>query len=215
METSQAKRLYYLIGILAPSVADAFLLGFYTIYLLHYLTLAEIAIQYAFWMLVLALADFPTGSLADVWGAKKCIMLSYGLMMGGYLGLLAIGSLVTLLLPLFFAIHFLFAFSAAQESGTLTAWFTNHWKANNEDMTEIREIYGKTSAYSLLAATGASILGGCLGAYLRIEFVFIAAILYCLAGAAIATRLDRPEIVRKDSGNSYFGHTKNSLAVLS
>ncbi|MFX0116902.1 MAG: MFS transporter [Candidatus Hodarchaeota archaeon] len=214
METLQATKLYYLMGVLAPSTADAFLVGFYTIYLLRYLTLTEIGLQYAFWLLILALADFPTGSLADFWGARNCLLLSYSLMIGGYLGLLLVGSLVTVLLPLFFAIHFFFATSAAQESGTLAAWFTNQWKANHEDMNRIREVYGKFSAYNLLAKTSAAILGGFFTAYLAVEWVFLGAIAYCSLGALAATQLSTRNIALDTSARAYVSQTRQALAIL-
>ncbi|MFQ5979338.1 MAG: MFS transporter [Candidatus Heimdallarchaeota archaeon] len=214
METTRAKQLYYLLCILAPSVADAFLMGFYTIYLLQYLSLTDIGIQYAFWLLVLAIADFPTGALVDVWGARRCLILSYGLMMGGYLSLLLVGTLTTLLLPLFFGIHFFFAVSAAQESGTLMSWFTNQWMANHEDASHIREVFGRASALSLMASTTTSILGGFLAAYLTIELVFLGALLYCVLGALVATRLDRLTRSQTKPPRGYWGHTKKALSVL-
>ncbi|MHA2233393.1 MAG: MFS transporter, partial [Candidatus Hodarchaeales archaeon] len=215
METNRAKNIYYLMGILAPSTADSFLVGFYTIYLLRYLTLTEIGIQYAFWLLILALADFPTGTLADFWGARNCMILSYGLMVCGYAGLLLVDSLFTLLLPLFFAIHFFFAASAAQESGTLVAWFTNQWKANKEDMATIREIFGKANAYSIIAGTSTSIIGGFLAAYLTINLVFIGALAYCGLGALATTHLIRSIGEQEHASRSYFAHTKKALSVLS
>ena len=89
----QTKNLYYVFGIMTPSVTDAFLAGFYTVYLLRYLSLSEIAIQYAFFLFIITVADFPTGSLVDHWGARNCMLLSYGLMMGGYVSLLFVDSL--------------------------------------------------------------------------------------------------------------------------
>jgi MFS family permease len=201
-------------GVLAPSVADAFLAGFYTIYLLRYLTLADIGLLWAFWLFVLALADFPTGALADLWGARKCLLASYGLMIGAYVGLLLVERATLFLLPLFFIIHFLFAVSAAQQSGTLMAWFTNHWKANGEDMTRVREVYGTASVYSQVAALSAALAGGFLAAYLPIALVFLGAIGYCSVGALLATQLTPPRTTSPTSPRSYWGYTTQTLGVL-
>ena len=105
MILSRAKYLYYLLGIMAPSI-DAVLAGFYTVFLLHYLSLGEVGVLFAFHLLVLSLSDFPTGSLVDIWGPRRCLMVSYGLFLCAYLCLELVIFAQILILPLFFLIQF-------------------------------------------------------------------------------------------------------------
>jgi MFS family permease len=191
VDLTRAKKLYYLFGTAAPAIG-ALLTGFYTVFVLQYLTLVETGMLFAFHLILLAMMDFPTGSLADMWGARKCLMISYGAFFVAYIGLGFVFLVPTMALPLFFLIEFFFAVGIAQESGTIMAWFTNQCKANGDDLGKIRSVFGKARGIALLTTTVAMLIGGFMAEYITIGVAFAAGIILALL-ALVATSLLKSE----------------------
>ncbi|MFX0116168.1 MAG: MFS transporter [Candidatus Hodarchaeota archaeon] len=185
----RAKKLYYFFGMLAPAIG-ALLTGFYTVFVLHYLSLVEVGVLFAFHLLLLAILDFPTGSLADMWGARKCLMISYLAFFVAFLGLGLLILTPNMALPLFLLIEFFFAVGIAQESGTIVAWFTNQCKANGDDLSKIRSIFGKARGITLMSTTIAMLIGGFLAEYIGIGVAFSAGIILSLLALTATSLLE-------------------------
>lgn len=213
VDLNQAKKLYYLFGTAAPAIG-ALLTGFYTVFVLNYLTLVEVGILFAFHLILLALLDFPTGSLADMWGARKCLMISYGAFIVAYMGLGLVFLVPTMALPLFFLIEFFFAVGIAQESGTIVAWFTNQCKTNGGDLGKIRSVFGKARGITLITTTVAMLIGGFMAEYITIGVAFAAGIILALL-ALVATFLLKSEAISSaKSNNKYLTHLKEATRAV-
>ncbi|UCH32776.1 MAG: MFS transporter, partial [Candidatus Bathyarchaeota archaeon] len=195
MDLARARKFYYLLAMMGPAI-DTLLTGFYVVFVLHYLSMIELGLLFAFHLFVLAVADFPTGSLADLWGARKCLMASYGLFLCGYLGLALVIFNPSMALPLFILVQFLFAMGTAQESGTIVAWFTNQCKAKGGDLKKIRSIFGKARGITFMTITVAMLIGGFLAQYISLTAAFVAGI-----GLAVLALL-ATSLLESESSNS-------------
>ncbi|MFX0117177.1 MAG: hypothetical protein ACFFB3_21710, partial [Candidatus Hodarchaeota archaeon] len=213
VDLNRAKKLYYLFGTVAPAIG-ALLTGFYTIFVLNYLTLAGIGVLFAFHLILLALLDFPTGSLADMWGARKCLMISYGAFFVAYMGLGLIYFAPTMALPLFFLIELFFAVGIAQESGTIVAWFTNQCKANGGDLEKIRSVFGKGRGITLITTTGAMLIGGFMAEYITIGAAFAAGIILALLALASTSLLKSEGKISAKSNKNYLTRLKEATRAV-
>ncbi len=213
MNLSQARKRYYLLGALAPTI-NALISGFYIVFLLHYLTIAEVGLLLAFHLLMLALLDFPTGSLADKFGARKCLMASYALFFCGYLALGLVILIPIMAIPLLLLVEFFFAIAMAQESGTIVAWFTNQSKANGGDMRKIRSVFGKAQGITIMVTTTAMLIGGFLAEYITVDIACAGGILLSIIAFASTSLLGSTPTKSLNAKKKYITYLKEATNVV-
>lgn len=213
MNLSQARKRYYLLGALAPAI-NALISGFYIVFLLHYLTIVEVGMLLAFHLLMLALLDFPTGSLADKFGPRKCLMASYGLFFCGYLALGLVILIPIMAIPLLLLVEFFFAIAMAQESGTIVAWFTNQSKANGGDMRKIRSVFGKAQGITIMVTTTAMLIGGFLAEYITVDIAFAGGIILSIIAFASTSLLGSTPTKSLNAKKKYITYLKEATNVV-
>ncbi|MFW9917024.1 MAG: MFS transporter, partial [Candidatus Thorarchaeota archaeon] len=204
---------YYLLGAMAPTI-NTMISGFYVVFLLRYLTIAEVGILLAFHLLILALLDFPTGSLVDMLGPRKCLMASYGLFFCAYMGLGLVIFIPIMAIPLLFLAELFFAIGIAQESGTLVAWFTNHSKANGGDLRKIRSVYGKAQGISVMATTMAMLVGAFLAEYITVGMAFAGGIILSIIAFAATSLLGSTPPKSLNAKKKYLTFLKEATKVV-
>ncbi len=159
--TLQARSLdfFFLASLMtfAFSVTGTFLI----LFLLDVITWQQLGILLAIQMIVQVIFDYPTGALGDSIGHRKVLI-------GAYVGYI----ISTILLifansfPLFLAYGIISALANSQQSGTLDAWFDNHYRKVSKDCDSDRKIYGqfmgKIQSVNMALAGSSFLIGGAI-----------------------------------------------------
>ncbi len=210
MTLKNTKIIFYSVASLGTA-SNSLITGFYTIFLLKFLTIPEISLLFVFHLIIITLTDFPTGSLVDTYGARICLSLSYFLYSLAFFGLILVTVQSGIILPLLFCVEFLFALGFAQESGTLITWVTNQWKVKGGEQDRLRELFGTANAVSLFISTIFTIIGGLLAEFTSFLITFVLCILissFTILAASLLTSFQEEEPPKT---LSYFHYLHNSI----
>lgn len=148
--------VYYLVDVLS-SLSTYLIAPAYTVFLISKgLDYKGIAIVDGFFVLMVAVLDYPTGGVADKYGRRKVVSLAcifYGLALLNYS--------FSYTLPQFLFSELLAAIGSALFSGSLLAWLVDSLKEEGRKDQLVR-VLGLASAISPIVGAAGSFLGGLL-----------------------------------------------------
>ncbi|MFQ5891623.1 MAG: MFS transporter [Candidatus Methanofastidiosia archaeon] len=154
----------------------------------------------------IALAEIPTGAVADLFGRKRSIL--FGVLLRSF-AIFVFG--ISKTYPLILVSYFLWAISITLESGADSAFLYDTLKVLGRE-GEFKRIMGKSVSLVLLSLGVASVLGGFLGEFdLRIP-IFLASAIGFLSSFAVL-RFKEPISERRKM--DYLRHIRESVRFIS
>ncbi|MFQ6087910.1 MAG: MFS transporter [Candidatus Methanofastidiosia archaeon] len=154
----------------------------------------------------IALAEIPTGAVADLFGRKRSIL--FGVLLRSF-AIFVFG--ISKTYPLILVSYFLWAISITLESGADSAFLYDTLKVLGRE-GEFKRIMGKSVSLVLLSLGVASVLGGFLGEFdLRIP-IFLASAIGFLSSFAVL-RFKEPMGERRKM--DYLRHIRESVRFIS
>ncbi len=119
-------------------------------------TLGQVGLFYGLYSLTVALLEVPSGTLADVWGRKRTVLLACAFLTAAQLTLLWAFSPALLL-----GWALLYGAGRALVSGALEAWFVDRVQAVSPQ-TDLQPLFARAATIELSALTLGTLLGGAL-----------------------------------------------------
>lgn len=185
-----------------------FWLGIWIFYYLRFTNYAGIGIIETVLITTMTLAEIPTGAVADLFGKRKTLLLSFLLQ--------AIGSIIMGVAPNFsylvFSV-FVMAIGGAMYSGTLEALVYDTLKDNQQEAKYDRKI-ANINTIKLIAPAICGALGGFMYVF-NPSLPFIAAGIFYFFGLIASFFLTEPKIdTEKFSWATYLQQTKQGIKQL-
>jgi len=150
---------YVMTGIYWVSIG--FMAAYWTLYFvdlgLNYSSIALVFLMYPISSLIF---EIPTGAIADVFGRKISVFLSYLITGLAFVGILLSGSN----LPLLMLFYFIAGISFTLETGALEAWFVDTIK-HKKKSEQLHRFFGRWGGISSLGFVIGPFLGGILVRY--------------------------------------------------
>ncbi|MDH5645073.1 MAG: hypothetical protein OEZ01_03650, partial [Candidatus Heimdallarchaeota archaeon] len=151
------------------------------LYLLDTLSPVQVSLVWMCYFTTLALVDYPTGNLGDIWGYRRVLKIAYltqilsipFIIFNDLLGIVISDS--EFYSSLIFMV--LFAIGSSQESGALEAWLDNRYHQLVENKDNNRETYkgflAKSGPFINVMSVIGFVLGGFISSYYSRKLVFI------------------------------------------
>jgi len=139
-------------------ISIGFMASYWTLYFVNLgFNFSVIALIFLMYPISALIFEIPTGAIADVFGRKLSVFLSYLIMGLGFVGVLLSGSKLLLLL----IFHFIVGISTTMETGALEAWFIDTVK-HNKKTKHLHKLFGRWGSFSSMGFVVGPFLGGIL-----------------------------------------------------
>ena len=170
-ENTKKISLKYFKVLFSSTVAFAIYETFLILYVLEFITFAQLGIILAIRFAIQALLDYPTGALADLIGHKRVLLIAY---IGHIMSIS-----VLLLNPSFKGImiaYILSAISMSQESGALISWYDNRYNLEDgydKDRKTYGAFHGRIQTFNTLVLGLSFVIGGLIAQYYSRKILFV------------------------------------------
>ena len=132
--------------------------AYWTLYLVDLgISFAKIALITAMIPISSFLFEIPTGAIADLYGRKTSVFISYFLSALCFFGILLSKTNIYLLLILYFILGIAFTF----ESGALESWFVDSIK-HKKQTKHLHRLFGRWGSTSAIGFVVGPLIGGML-----------------------------------------------------
>lgn len=185
-----------------------FWLGIWVFYYLRFTNYAGIGIIESVLYITMTTAEIPTGAIADLFGKRKTLMMSFLVMAIGNIFMGLTPNFIFLVLSVFIA-----AIGGALYSGTLDALVYDSLKEENKESL-YDKIYSKINSLQLISMAIAGVIGGFMYT-INPGFPFIAAGIFYVLGFILCFLLKEPNIdTVKFSFSNFIFQNKQGLREL-
>jgi predicted MFS family arabinose efflux permease len=120
------------------------------------LTLAQVGLYVGIYSLTVALCELPSGAIADTFGRKRTVMVSYALASVAKLVFLFAFDMST-----FIAYAVVWGMARALGSGALEAWFIDGIQAHDPD-ADVQQALARAGTFSLIGLAAGTLAGSAL-----------------------------------------------------
>jgi MFS family permease len=142
-------------------ISIGFMAAYWTIYLAEFgLDYSTIALIFLMYPIASLFFEIPTGAVADVYGKKISVFLSYFITGLAFVAFILSGANV----PLLILFWFIAGISFTMESGALEAWFVDSVKHKKRD-EHLHRLLGRWGGISSLGFVIGPLMGGVLVTY--------------------------------------------------
>ncbi|MFX0179573.1 MAG: MFS transporter [Candidatus Hodarchaeota archaeon] len=214
MSTEHEKRKYKLN--IYKAYLYHFILGIHTVRAVYYiymtvwggLTIFEIMILQAYFMLMIFILEIPSGAIADYLGRKKALMLSALTVVMAALMYSIIPNLI-----LFYLAETFWAFSISLISGTDEAFLFSSLKISGEQ-DKLPKVMGNIQVMNLVALTISAPLGSIIAEYISLQFTMTCLGIIYIGAFIVSTTYHEPKYNNKVKTESYLSIIKDGFKEL-
>lgn len=171
-------------------------------------TLDKISFINIVFMLSIALTDLPTGVLADKYGRKTSVVLSYLCWcISMYIYSLAYSFIILIIAEIFAGLYI------SLLSGSLEAWIVDELKSRGMDSKELSNVFGTSRTIVIISALMGTMIGGFIPT-LNITYPFLLSSLLGFLGFIISGLfLKEDNSSRIEDKKRYFDMFKESISL--
>lgn len=206
--------------VLFSVLANAMILFSSTFFVLHVIDIVDFASTgklYALMFLVIALTDYPTGSLVNRFEHRIIMFISF-IVFGLSFILLAISNSIVELIIVFI----LLGVANSQLSGTLQSWYENNYNVEMVDhdpqKLEFKEIQGRFIMIIFIVSAFTFVVGGSVASIFsegrKVVFLFQGIGSFGLAVLFLVGMINSDKIVPKEEHREYLTEIKQELSFI-